>query len=339
MHHSHPTPVFPTAFPKAEDHAGRVIRELLDHFLAVRRFADETKRAYTREINGYLASVRLDSKRQTFAALLAIEFPDLCNGIFLFLRACLKFEYETNRVLNPRTFNRRRHALSSFFFHLVKFFGFPSNPLIYIDCLQAPTRSNTPDLDEDEVLAILHDLKKRARESETRARDSLLVLGLLIVALRRREISEMRWDGIDFKHRSLLVKQKGDKEKLIPIPPGYCRLLKEFLIKYGRSCPFVFHPIQNNRFKTIHKPISVDYIYKVVRQTSERIIPSKKISPHSFRKTFVTLGLRWKVDINAIQNGTGHSSPGMVLYYDGRNPLEFNFIHLLGDFLKEKKII
>jgi len=327
----------PHAFPSPEDSAAVPIAELVEAFLRTKT-SWETQRAYRREVTGFFHCQNLDPKRRHFADLLALGLAELYNGIYLYLRACLRIDQHTQRILNPRTYNRRRHALSSFFGFLVKFFGFRLNPMVYINALDAPTRSNTPDLTEDEVLAILHYLKKRAPESETRARDFLLVLGLVLAALRRREIAELRWDQIDFATQSACLFQKGNKEKLIPIPAGYLALLTEFREKYGQPCVYVFHPVQNHRLGELAKPISVSYIYQFVKRTAAVFVPGKNISPHSFRTTFVTLGLRWEADINAIKNGTAHLSTAMVLYYDRRNPLENNFIHLLGEFMQRQNV-
>jgi integrase len=57
----------------------------------------------------------------------------------------------------------------------------------------------------------------------------------------------------------------------------------------------------------------------------------KKITPHSFRTTFVKLALDKNCTDIEIMNATGHGSAQMVKYYDARSPIEVNAANAMND--------
>ena len=63
------------------------------------------------------------------------------------------------------------------------------------------------------------------------------------------------------------------------------------------------------------------------------IVPAKKITPHSLRKTFIELALDNGDDLIAICNATGHNSVEMVKYYDTRDRLKNNAINSLAGLI------
>ena len=63
------------------------------------------------------------------------------------------------------------------------------------------------------------------------------------------------------------------------------------------------------------------------------IVPTKNITPHSLRKTFIELALDNGDDLIAICNATGHESVEMVKYYDTRDRLKNNAINSLSGLI------
>ena len=298
---------------------------------------DETKRAYGRDIAAFLH--HLDLAEGTLGDLERLGLPVLYGALYEFLQSYFKWDEAKQHVINQKTFNRVRQGNASFFKYLQMFYGLPFNPACYIKKLRERKKSNTPDLTEDEVIHLLWRLKTRAPRSQKDARDFLMVLGLTLQAVRRSELAAFSWTAIDQQQGSIRIHQKGGSEKILPVPPGYLRLLNEFGDKYGRPCPFIFRPIRNNRYKNMNRPVSTDTIYRVVKKIAQEVVPEKNISPHSFRTTFVSLGIKWQVHITAIQNGGGWSTVEMVFYYDRNNPLEFSLINIMGERFHKEKII
>lgn len=312
------------------------LEQVLTTFLSNHRFTAETKRAYKREIKGFFRC--LTSTSPDVEHLRNLALSELCLVLQQYLSGFLKVEQETDQILNPNSFNRVFFALKSFFNYLRKIHGYPCNPLDYFEKLDVPTHSTTQELTEAELFAFLRYLKERSCKGHSQARNFLLVLGMFLEGLRRREIAELRWNQIDFVSGIITPIQKGRKRKIKPIPKGYLHLLEDFRKAYPSDSPYVFTPVQNNRFKNIQKPISPSYLYQLVVNTAKVVIPSKKITPHSFRASFITIAQKWKQDPVAIIRGSGHLSLKMLDFYDKRESLEYNAINFFGQLLHKERI-
>ena len=153
------------------------------------------------------------------------------------------------------------------------------------------------------------------------------------LALRRDETANLKWDDINFQQSTANVYQKGGSFKLLPLPVGIASLLGEFKKLYGDTCPYIFHPVRNNRTKELNKPIRTEYIFEMVKKIAVRVVPDKNITPHSFRKTFIELALNNKEDFISIINATGHSTVEMIKYYDTRDALKNNAIHSIANII------
>lgn len=202
--------------------------------------------------------------------------------------------------------------------------------------LEAPTESNTADLEEDELLKLLRILQCRASESQNQARNFLLILGLFLEGLRRREITEIKWRDIDFTKKTVFVIQKGRRQRTKPVPEGYLQLLTDYQTHYSVTSEFVFTPIQNKR--NTNKPLSPHFVYQLIKRIAADTFPERNITPHSLRASFVTLALKWNQDPLTILHGTGHGSLKMIDYYDKRQSLLFYCINFFGNYLHENGI-
>lgn len=73
---------------------------------------------------------------------------------------------------------------------------------------------------------------------------------------------------------------------------------------------------------------------RTVRRLCRKAGISKRISPHSFRHSFVTLALDAGVPERDIMASTGHSTPTMIAYYDrNRGSIERNATHAVAAFI------
>jgi len=70
---------------------------------------------------------------------------------------------------------------------------------------------------------------------------------------------------------------------------------------------------------------------KITQKMCERLHINKKITPHSFRKTFIEIALDKNENYNNIMNATGHKTTQMVRYYDYRDKVKNNAINSFED--------
>jgi len=211
-------------------------------------------------------------------------------------------------------------------------------------------KSTTQTLDVLEVMQVLAFLKKERdqKQTETAYRNYLTILFLFRYALRRSELVSLKWDDFKPGEGTFKVIQKGNDPMVKPLVSEHWKLLCEFRefqrktwedrqgqreqspgLHGGDSrdtCPFVFHAIRP-RFNTgKYEPLSTVYVFKMVCSVAKKLFPTKKITPHSFRGTFVGVALNQNIEPGEIANGTGHKSVRMVYYYDRRDPIEHNAI-------------
>lgn len=262
-----------------------------------------------------------------------IPFPKVVDQVQAFLSDNTKKDTHTSRVLNSKTVNRKAYALSSFFNYLINVYGYPKNPIKNFTALKTERRSTTTSLTRAEMVDFLEFAKGEHRLSETKFRNYLILAFMFGLALRRDEASNLKWDDINFSQSNVNVYQKGGSYKLLPLPISIILLLKEFQTLYPSNCPYIFHPVRNNRTKELDKPIRTEYIFDMVKKMAVRVIPGKNITPHSFRKTFIELALNNKEDFISIINATGHATVEMIKYYDTRDTLKNNAIHSIAGII------
>ena len=160
-----------------------------------------------------------------------------------------------------------------------------------------------------------------------------LIFGFLSLSLRRDEIVNIKWDDLQ-EDSFFLIRQKWGSYKYIPVPSW----LLDFLLKYrdektknGFLSHYVFTPFINNHSWNLTKPISADYIMEITQKMCDRLNIDKKITPHSFRKTFIEISLNKNENYNNIMNATGHKTSQMIRYYDYRDKVQNNAINSFWD--------
>jgi len=70
---------------------------------------------------------------------------------------------------------------------------------------------------------------------------------------------------------------------------------------------------------------------EITQKICNKLQIEKKITPHSFRKTFIELSLNKNENYNNIMNATGHKTSQMIRYYDYRDKVQNNAINSFGD--------
>jgi len=115
---------------------------------------------------------------------------------------------------------------------------------------------------------------------------------LFYTGLRVKELVNIRHS--DYSGNQLRVLGKGNKIRYLPLPP--------FLVKYfnPRSSHYLFLTRNGNKLKETQVRI-------IINRKAERAKINKRITPHTFRRSFATLLDRKKVRMTTIQKLLGHS--------------------------------
>lgn len=153
-------------------------------------------------------------------------------------------------------------------------------------------------------------------ESPSGPRD-VSIIGLLYIAgLRRAEVVNLRMEDLDIENRELKVIGKGNKQRKAFLDTGTVNALKDW-IKYrtDENGPLFVRVLKGGRL--VFTRLTEQAIYEIVRKRWKQAnIPP--VSPHDFRKTFISSLLGKGVDVFTVQRMAGHSDPQTTSGYDLR---------------------
>lgn len=150
-------------------------------------------------------------------------------------------------------------------------------------------------LSVDEALAVLHSYD-REPETPHKLQDRAMFLVLYGGGLRVSEACGLKWSDVHFSTRSLRLKGKGGKERLV-ILPGMAMEVLQKLRKEGEG-DYVFGM----------KSLSPRVAYEWVRQRGAKAQLMKPLHPHALRHSFATHLLSSGANLRTLQELLGHES-------------------------------
>ena len=153
---------------------------------------------------------------------------------------------------------------------------------------------------------------KVEKSSQIHQRNNLILDFLLYSGVRINELINIRHQ--DWQGNQLKVHGKGNKVRYIFLP--------DFLIKH-------LNPLNNDYLflNTRGKPIKAEYIRWLLKERTAKAQIPKKITPHTFRRSFATLLYQKGAQLMTIQRLLGHSSVQTTEGY-----IHNDFAYLYGDY-------
>ena len=144
-------------------------------------------------------------------------------------------------------------------------------------------------------------------------RDRALYELLYATGLRSAEVRSLALEDVDFSQKTLFVRGKGDKDRIVPIGQWVIPYLIEYL-EQGR--PKLLREPTGLLFITRRgaKLDENDLIYSI-RKYSKGLVFTNHMSPHGFRHACATHLLRGGADIRYIQELLGHSELSSTQVY------------------------
>ena len=177
-------------------------------------------------------------------------------------------------------------------------------------------------LQPDQVAALLSaagELDADARESDTGRRRPLLAT-LTLAGLRISEALDLRWRDVNLNARRLRIAasktEAGVRE--VDVTPALQALLAEYRARspYAKPGDFVFPTSEGKRDNPSNvRNRFLDSATKLantdLRATGREPIPD--VTPHSLRRTFISLLLAAGADVPYVMAQAGHNDPKMTL--------------------------
>ncbi|WP_327092047.1 tyrosine-type recombinase/integrase [Nonomuraea sp. NBC_01738] len=154
------------------------------------------------------------------------------------------------------------------------------------------------------------------QEGTAGIRDAALIAVLYSTGCRRAEIAGLTLRDYDSAARSLRVRGKRDKERMVYLTPDAIALLERWLAIRGLGEGPLFSPL-TKKGRLRDRPLSGQGIADILsRRLSEA--GAARRTAHDFRRTFIGELLDAGVDLATAQALVGHSSPATTARYDRR---------------------
>ena len=172
-----------------------------------------------------------------------------------------------------------------------------------------PSRRLPKSLSIDEVLALL-DGAGGDTESDgpLTLRNRAMLEVLYSTGARISEAVGLDIDDVDTHARSVLLRGKGGKQRLVPIGRPAVSALDAYLVRgrpdlarRGRGTPAIFLNARGGR-------LSRQSAWQVLQDAAERAGISSAVSPHTLRHSFATHLLDGGADVRVVQELLGHAS-------------------------------
>lgn len=151
---------------------------------------------------------------------------------------------------------------------------------------------------------------------EIHPRDFLLVALLGLNGLRVSEAlaASVPDLGSSGGHRTLRVTRKGRKRGVVPLAPAVVEAIEDFLDGRDRG-PLLPRLHRSGVVVAPPKPISRQAAHKRIQWLAQRAGVNPELSPHSLRRSFVTISLQDGVPLWRVQAAVGHASPTTTMIY------------------------
>ena len=211
---------------------------------------------------------------------------------------------------SSRTSARILSSLRKFYDYLVRERLIAENPCAGIDSPYLG-RSLPQFLSESQVEALL---AAPDRNKPRGQRDAALLEIAYGGGLRASEVCGLRLDDIDLRRGVLLVRGKGDKERLVPLGEPALDSIKRFVddgrrhILHGRDSVFVF---ANKSGRALTRQRFWQIIKKYARDLGLR----GDLSPHKLRHSFATHLVEGGADLRSVQSLLGHADLSTTAIY------------------------
>lgn len=269
--------------------------DFIIYLQAEKRYAGHTVKAYKNDLNQFHAFCHDNGKEG-----MDLHFKTIRSWVV----------YLMDGGYSSRSVHRKLTTLRTYCNFLIREGEIESNPLDRV--LKPKISKRVPVfVDESMMDQLLDDYS--FGEDFTGIRNRLVMDLLYQTGMRRSELIGLDTDSVNLEGKSVKVKGKRDKERIIPVNDELVESLKHYLVARGRV---VESPEQERLIITERgKPAYDKLIYRIVNKYLTLVTTLDKKSPHVLRHTFATHMLNNGADLNAIKELLGHANLSATQVY------------------------
>ena len=264
-----------------------LVAEYLNYIYVVEQKAKSTKDSYGRELKKY----------QAFLENNGFSLSDINNQVLMDYLVTLDND-------NYASINHALTAIRSFHDYINRFHAELLNFSVQIKGKKVPKHLPTF-LTQDEVNLLI--------ENCDDLMDQTILKLLYATGMRVSELINLKLNNFNLEHGFLRCLGKRNKERIIPIYQQAVISLKDYLeLRKSSENSLSSHYVFINKKG---RPLSRQYVFKIVKENCQKNGISTSISPHSLRHTFASLMLDNGADLRVIQELLGHADIATTQIY------------------------
>lgn len=286
------------------DMTGSLIDLYLNYLRVEKGLSPNTLEAYSRDLRAFL-------EFWSEKPLMAFKRSDVS----------LLSKFLTEKGLSSRSVHRALVATKGFFRFLLREGLIEEDPFEDVT-LPSFLRTLPHVLSEEEVMRLIEEVDP---STPLGLRDRALLELLYGTGIRVSEACGLRLEGVELDLGYLMVKGKGEKERLVPFGEYAREWLKEYLEKArpklisGRDPGFVF-------LNPLGRPMSRQGVWKVIKKYALKA-GLMRVTPHTLRHSFATHMLQRGADLRYVQAMLGHSDISTTQVYTSVNIQYLKEVH------------
>ena len=277
----------------------RTLSSFLDYLRVERGSAKLTIAAYTSDLAQFAEF--LEGRRQVLQGARREDVRDFIQELF-------------SNQIDGRSVGRKLSAIRHLYRYLLLDRKIEKDPTLNID---SPKQWKVlpKSLSRDEVEATLASTKPRNNSPRAQAlalRDRAMLELMYASGVRVSEVSDARLEDLKLEMGYILVRGKGDKERMVPLGVPAQETLQQYL-KHGRevlakkkASPLLFVGAGAHR-------LSRQRLWQMVRKAS--IASGRSASPHMLRHSCATHMVENGADLRTVQTILGHSDISTTQVY------------------------
>jgi integrase/recombinase XerD len=292
----------------ASDASARTLASFLDYLRVERGSARLTISAYASDLAQF--SEFLEKRRVPLSGALREHVREYIQELF-------------SNSLDGRSVGRKLSAIRHFYRHLLLDGKIKKDPTLNID-LPKQWKVLPKALSRDEIRAMLgetspdaaHLLNETVRRQALALRDRAMIELLYGGGVRVSEVADARLEDLKLEMGYILVRGKGDKERMVPLGVPAQQALQRYL-KTGRevlagkkrqpaSSPLLFLGTRGRR-------LTRQRVWQLVGKAS--LLAGRHASPHMLRHSCATHMVENGADLRTVQTILGHSDISTTQIY------------------------
>ena len=223
---------------------------------------------------------------------------------------------------NPRTVHRKLTSLKTYCKFLIRLGELDANPLDRV--LKPKLSKRIPSFVDEKNMNTLLDTYDFG-DDFTGSRNRLIIDLLYQTGMRRSELIGLKTGSVNKEGKSIKVKGKRDKERIIPLNQDLVKAIDDYL-EYRCN---VLTDIDEDHLIITEKgrPAYDKLIYRIVNKYLALVTTLDKKSPHILRHTFATHMLNRGADLNAIKELLGHANLSATQVYTHNTFKKLKYIY------------